>query len=91
LLRHDSWNERDHLARAGGRQVCLIRVCVARGGAGARTVETPALVADPERGRCRDRDRASEPEVPNGRSGLGDGDRRDITTTACGHVFSPVS
>jgi hypothetical protein len=50
--RHDSWNEPDHLAGAGRRQPCPIGVCVACGRVGDRTAETPARVADPERGRC---------------------------------------
>jgi hypothetical protein len=71
--------------------LCLIRVRVAGGRARGWTVEQTALVTDPVRGRCRDRDRSRDPEVPNGRSGVGEGDRRDMTIRTRGHGFSSCS
>ena len=63
---------------------CLLRVCVARGGAGGERGGRPALVGDRGHGRCRGRERAREPDVPSGRSGVGHGDRRGVTATHVG-------
>jgi hypothetical protein len=73
----------------GADRGCALLGELAGGGAGGGSVEQAALVTDPERGRCRGRERARNAEVANGRRGVGDGDRREMTITAFGHVFSP--